>query len=160
MTTSFPTDLRPELAPYIAREQAKNVVQLAHHRREAARSSGVSFGGLGPTPPVEVQVHDMVAAATAAYERDAKWKKSPRGRLSYAITAIRQAGYGSSASILYGYYSRDLADDRQPVNTHAVRMCLEELSGLPMADGAVREVAMQAVRALADLLGADEQRVA
>lgn len=149
----------PDFAEALAFEQRKSVVQLAHFRREAARSSGVSFGGLGPTPPVEVQVHDMVAAATAAYERDAEWKASPKGRLSFAIHAIGQLGYAHTAERMRGAYNRGISMEAKP-SLQTLGFLLTELASIPLIDAGIREPFQSATRAIADMLSISTQEAA
>lgn len=147
--------LHPELAPYLAREQAKNVVELNHHRKEAARASGVSWGGLGPGPVVERSLRNMIAAAEASYQRDHQAKVVIAKRLYAALHELEQLGWLAEVSQVRGIANRaEFLSDRAPLCADAIGAALKVLIPINHSD------AREACAALADLLMVQAQEPA
>lgn len=77
------------LTDYISRERQAEAGRVAHHAREAARASGVTFSGMGPGPFVARTDAEIVEAATAKHREACDWEVSPKGRFLIAVTTIQ-----------------------------------------------------------------------
>jgi hypothetical protein len=158
MSTSFGSDTPADLAPYLARELAKDQANVAYFETEAARRRGVSFSGSAPLSPPAVRTpRDHIAAAEASAERDREFKRSPRGRLIAAIIEIEKS-YPSTGDRMRSAYSRGLSGGG--CNTNEIAFLLCELGGLPLLDGAIRSPVSAATLALGELLAGSGREAA
>lgn len=114
-----------------------------HERQTFEASFGVRWSGMQDSPPELPPLAEIEAAANAADER----ATSPRGRFMAALKGVEQLPtHEADAERLWGIYCRDLADDRQPLNTKAVGAALTILNTIPGKD------ARACIDALSELL--------
>lgn len=125
-----------------------------HADQEARRAAGVCRSGLGPDPIAPLDEAALIEKAERLTAERNAWLRSPRGRFVRACGEIhRAAGYSDEAETALGYYRRSFADEREPVNAHAVAMAIKALNEVPGND------AREARAALCDLLAANEDDV-
>lgn len=116
--------------------------------REITGVSGVTWSAMdapvGPSPAELAARRDASMAAVQAQ------RHSPRGLFRTALHGIAaMPTYEGEADRLRGIFNRELADEREPLNTHAVGACITILNKVPGA------AARAALDALAELLLAD-----
>lgn len=130
----------------------QNAARKEHVRQEAAHSR--LWSGLGPDPyaPPSMEVL-LERAERLSAEREA-WMESPRGKLTFALSELRQVGADAEADVVYAAYCRGFKDDREPVNTAEVVRALKALDTLP------RVVANDAREALYAILADNENALA
>ena len=134
----------------LATERQIEAFGLAHARREAARTSGVSFAGMGPPAAFAPRTEaELLAAARDRMERRGAFAVSPAGRFLLSVSAIQSAAKTAGDLPLYSACARALACCSRGLAgelDHAAR-CLAEIA---LCGGDVTE----ARAALADLAGA------
>jgi hypothetical protein len=109
--------------------------------------SGVSWSGLSPSRPTVETVEEVEARLQAISARALAFRRTPLGRFLTAVDELQAAGgYEDEALRLRGYYSRSMADGREPVDIHAVAACVRILAGINTS------VARAGLEALADVM--------
>lgn len=78
------------LAPYIARQRARDANERRIHSEQAARHRGVSYGGMAPEPFVPRSERNLIAAAEASAAREAAWLESAQGKAVADAVAVRR----------------------------------------------------------------------
>ncbi len=74
----------------LAQEVARDEATLSHHLREAARTSGVHFGGMGPSSFALRGRDELEAAAVAAVSASEARAATPAGRFKACVLAVRR----------------------------------------------------------------------
>lgn len=85
--------MQAAVAKHYDRETAREAARREAHAQQARRYSGVSHGGLGPSPFVPRTERDLIAAATAAAEREAAHLASAHGQAMAQAASIKQRAY-------------------------------------------------------------------
>lgn len=115
--------------------------QAAHAARYRGRDGDVEGGWRVET------VEACAARLEADTARALAFRRTPLGRFLTAVDELDQGGgYADEALRLRGYYSRSLADDREPVDMGAVAACLRILAGINVRS------ARDGIAALADVM--------
>lgn len=149
--TSFFTDAgREALAPYLARERRRDETNVVAFERRAARTSGVSFGGMQDYsgPPAPRSDAEIEAAARDEMAKQLKWAASPRGRYYRACLALRRAGYEHTADRVIAAYSRGFADASREPCPIEINSAMKDLLSVPPNDSAAAHPAAVACLAL------------
>lgn len=119
--------------PFVAAEVRREEARIADHKRNHV--SGVQWSGMGEAPFKARDIREMLRDAEFARQRAEDFDKSPRKAFLVALKGIEQLPtYEADAERLRGIYCRDLADDRQPLNTKAVGAALTILNTIPGKD--------------------------
>lgn len=135
------------LQPYLAREEQKDAVNVAHFEREAARRRGMAGAPLELVR--ERTQSERVQAARAAWAEHEAWKASPRGRLRAALRGLADVGYASIAQRCITAYERGVS---QPNIVHAdLSFILHELTTVGGDAGAATKFAREAFAAAGEL---------
>lgn len=79
------------LTHYIAAERQAEETRRSHHEREALRQSGACWSGMGPGPFTARTEAQIVADATARFERAQAAAATPEGRFRTAASLIFRA---------------------------------------------------------------------
>lgn len=127
-------------------EEARKIVSDQQVRFDAVHNQGICWSGMEWDRP-KVETLEVVAERLRERaERAEAFKKSPIGRFYQEVHELQELGYFDEADRLEGLYRRDLADERQPLNTRAVGAAIAILTGLP------KEISEKALKALSELL--------
>lgn len=126
----------------LATERQIEAFALAHSRREAARTSGVSFAGMGPSAPYTPRTEaELLAAARDRMERRGAFAVSPAGRFLICVSTAQAAAKTAGDHPLYSACSRALACCSRGLAgelDHAARCLAEvELCGGDVAEARV-----------------------
>lgn len=123
----------------VANQQAAQAAFFARYRN----ISGATDYGCP-----EVETVEEVAARLHQHAADARaFRRTALGRFLTAVDQLEAAGgYEDEALRLRGYYSRSLADQRDPLNVSAVSACIRILAGINVS------VARDGIAALADVM--------
>lgn len=107
---------------------------------------GVCWSGMGHDPAPKVETVEAVAdrLERRAAEREA-FLVTPRGRFILAVNSLGRLGFDEADTVL-SIYSRNLADERQPLNVEAAGRALRILADIRHSD------AIEAIRAVADMM--------
>ena len=81
----------PDLPSFITQELAFEGARVDAHAREAARSRGVAWSGLGPEPWRPRSAAQVEASARARLERLQAWRASAAGRFLAAVASAQRA---------------------------------------------------------------------
>lgn len=145
MSTAHITPIRPELAPHLAFEAAKDTARAEYF--DANRSPGVRHGGLDFDRPAPRSARDHIAAAEASLARQKTFTASPQGRFYSAVINIGKAGrYVAEATRALGAYHRGFSRLDRPACAAEVGCALSALNDVPGPDG------REARQALAEIL--------
>jgi hypothetical protein len=122
-------------------DAAREIVSRQQIARDNFRT-GVSWSGLQPDAPEVETVEDVALRLEREAANRTQFRLSPRGRFYVAIEDLREAGFHDEAQRLYGFFSRSIRDEREPLNVQAVAACLVILDGITVSTARTAQAAL------------------
>lgn len=142
------------LSPYLAREELREDVRRRHYGADAARSSGVHFGGT-EAQSFKMRSDEQVRAdAKAAFLASQVFAESPRGRFLKALRELQDLGYGAEAEAARAAFARGFASADRPACPSEVGFAISKLAGINHPDARI------AILALGQLLASEQKAAA
>lgn len=130
---------------FVRAELGQELNRIAADRREAERYSGASYAGFRPDPRPARDIRQCIEDGLAKKAAARLFNASPRGQFIAALDRLAAAAPGPEDRAR-AEYSRNLADDRQPVNVSSVAVIITILNVVE------HPAARDAIDALAELL--------
>lgn len=102
------------LTPYLDQARKRETARHAAARREADRTSGVTWSGMAHESGKPRGEQQLREEAVAALEAAQAFALSPRGRFLASLQALEQSGHGAAAARARAAFARGFADPQRP----------------------------------------------
>lgn len=139
----------PRLSPTFRAGIQREITRAHAARRDHEARRGVCFSGMDADPYAVRPLAEIQAEAARAEA----FQNSPRGRFLAALNGVEQLRPAEGDKIR-GIWTRELADERKPLNVAAVGSAIVILTEIPGRD------ARAAVDALAEMLMGTQRKAA
>ena len=135
------------LAPYLVRAYEREAVRQADARREADRTSGVTWSGFASDIDKAARsAQQLREEAAAALDAAQAFALSPRGRFLASLETLEQSGHGAAAERARAAFARGFSDPQRRPCPAEIGTALTALARLEAPD------ARDACVALSELL--------